>query len=46
MKTLENQPFLDAVKTMITHVGEDVTREGLLKTPQRVLKAYEFMFGE
>jgi len=45
MKTLENQPFLDAVKTMITHVGEDVTREGLLKTPQRVLKAYEFMFG-
>jgi GTP cyclohydrolase I len=26
-------------------VGEDVNREGLLKTPQRVLKAYEFMYG-
>ncbi|MDD5210872.1 MAG: GTP cyclohydrolase I, partial [Sulfuricurvum sp.] len=30
---------------MIGHVGEDPQREGLLKTPERVLKAYEFMFG-
>lgn len=40
-----NGHFINAVKTMITHVGEDVEREGLLKTPERVLKAYEFMFG-
>lgn len=40
-----NEHFINAVKTMITHVGEDVEREGLLKTPERVLKAYEFMFG-
>jgi GTP cyclohydrolase IA len=40
-----NEQFLNAVKTMITHVGEDVTREGLLKTPERVLKAYEFIYG-
>ncbi len=40
-----NEHFINAVKTMITHVGEDVGREGLLKTPERVLKAYEFMFG-
>jgi len=26
-------------------VGEDPEREGLLKTPERVFKAYEFMFG-
>jgi GTP cyclohydrolase I len=41
----DNEQFVNAVKTMITHVGEDVTREGLLKTPERVLKAYEFIFG-
>jgi len=43
--TIEQQQFVNAVKTMITHVGEDVTREGLLKTPERVLKAYEFIYG-
>ncbi len=37
--------FEDAVKTMMLHVGEDPSREGLLKTPQRVKKAYEFIFG-
>lgn len=42
---MENEQFLNAVKTMIEHVGEDAQREGLLKTPQRVLKAYEFMFS-
>lgn len=44
-KTTTQQAFEDAVKTMIRYVGEDETREGLLKTPERVMKAYEFMFG-
>lgn len=44
-KTTSQQQFEEAVKTMIRYVGEDVSREGLLKTPERVLKAYEFMFG-
>ena len=39
------QEFLNAVKTMMRFVGENPEREGLLKTPQRVLKAYEYMFG-
>ncbi len=30
---------------MMLHVGENPNREGLLKTPQRVQKAYEFIFG-
>lgn len=40
-----NEQFVNAVKTMISHVGEDVAREGLVKTPERVLKAYEFIYG-
>jgi len=37
--------FENAVKSMMLHVGEDPNREGLEKTPQRVRKAYEFMYG-
>jgi GTP cyclohydrolase I len=37
--------FEEAVKVMMRFVGEDPTREGLIKTPSRVKKAYEFMFG-
>lgn len=31
----------DAVRTILIHVGEDPTREGLCKTPERVARAYE-----
>ena len=34
-----------AVKTLIAWAGEDVTREGLLDTPKRVVKAYEDWFA-
>jgi len=37
--------FENAVKTMMLHVGEDPSREGLLETPKRVRKAYEFIYG-
>ncbi|WP_294883421.1 MULTISPECIES: GTP cyclohydrolase I FolE [unclassified Sulfurimonas] len=45
MSDKQDTKFEDAVKTMMFHVGEDPNREGLLKTPQRVKKAYEFIFG-
>lgn len=45
MASSNQEHFEEAVRTMIGSVGEDVTREGLLKTPERVFKAYEFMFG-
>ncbi len=35
--------FEDSVKNILTTIGEDPTREGLLKTPERVYKAFEFM---
>ena len=31
------------VKTILKEIGENTNREGLLKTPERVAKAYEFL---
>ena len=33
----------NAVKNILEHIGEDINREGLIKTPSRVRKAWEFM---
>jgi GTP cyclohydrolase I len=33
----------DLVNTLLTEIGEDTKREGLLSTPVRVAKAYEFL---
>ncbi len=41
----DKKAFEEAVKTMMRSVGEDPTREGLEKTPERVFKSYKFMFG-
>ncbi len=45
MKDIQQEQFENAVKIMMKSVGEDVDREGLIKTPQRVYKAYQFMYG-
>ncbi|MDD5373476.1 MAG: GTP cyclohydrolase I FolE [Sulfurimonas sp.] len=45
MSDKQDIEFENAVKCMMLHVGENPSREGLLKTPQRVKKAYEFIFG-
>lgn len=37
------EEFEQAVKTMLEIIGENTEREGLLKTPHRVFKAYEHM---
>ena len=36
---------MDAVKTLISWAGDNPEREGLLDTPQRVVKAYEEFFS-
>ncbi len=35
--------FEDSVRNMLQIIGEDVNREGLVKTPERVFKAFKFM---
>ncbi len=35
--------FEEAVRTMLSIIGEDPDREGLIKTPERVYKAFAFM---
>ena len=36
---------LDAVKTLIKWAGDDPTREGLIETPDRVIRAYKEFFA-
>lgn len=35
-----------AVRTLIAYIGEDVTREGIQKTPERVIRAWEQDWGK
>jgi len=40
---VNREKVIDLVKTLLTEIGEDPKREGLLSTPLRVAKAYEFL---
>lgn len=43
MDNNKQKEFEEAISTVLRLIGEDVNREGLIKTPSRVAKAYEFM---
>ncbi len=47
--TQENRPSREqaesAVKTLLSYIGEDPTREGLIDTPGRVIRAYDEFFS-
>ncbi|CAA6809321.1 MAG: GTP cyclohydrolase I (EC type 1 [uncultured Campylobacterales bacterium] len=40
---MNNKKFENLVTDMLSLIGEDTSREGLIKTPSRVSKAYEFL---
>ena len=39
----KSEDFQNAVKTILKLIGEDPKREGLIKTPERVMKAYQYL---
>ena len=41
--TLTSASYEDLVREMLVRLGEDPDREGLVRTPERVQKAYEFL---
>ncbi len=41
--SLTSASFEDLVREMVVRLGEDPTREGLARTPQRVHKAFEYL---
>ena len=41
--TLTSGSFEDLVREMLVRLGEDPEREGLLRTPERVQKAFQFL---
>ena len=41
--SLESATFEELIHEIITRVGEDASREGLLRTPERVARAYQFL---
>ena len=41
--TLTSATFEDLVREMIVRLGEDPAREGLVRTPNRVSRAYEYL---
>jgi len=41
--TLTSASYEDLVREMLVRLGEDTDREGLVRTPERVQKAYQFL---
>ena len=44
-KKVSDKEAEEAFKTILTWMGEDPSREGLLETPKRVVKAYKEYFA-
>ena len=44
-KKVSDKEAEEAFKTILTWIGEDPNREGLLETPKRVVKAFKEYFG-
>ncbi|MDX2050542.1 MAG: GTP cyclohydrolase I FolE [Rickettsiaceae bacterium] len=44
MTQITKEEAIDAIRIILEYIGEDVNREGLIKTPERVIKSYEELF--
>lgn len=44
-KTIDHEKIKQAVRLLLEGIGEDVNREGLLETPDRVARMYEEIYG-
>ena len=45
VKKVSDKEAEEAFKTILTWIGEDHSREGLLETPKRVVKAFKEYFA-
>lgn len=43
--TVDRAPIVEAVRKILEAIGEDPSREGLVRTPERVAEMYEELFG-
>lgn len=44
MNPVSREEAAEAVKTLIKYIGDDPEREGLLETPERVVRSYDELF--
>jgi len=44
-RNISDKQAMEAVKTLISWIGDDPNREGLLETPKRVINAYKEFFS-
>lgn len=42
---IDQQKIKQAVTLLLEGIGEDVTREGLIDTPDRIARMYEEIYG-